>query len=539
MPRRPIFPTTLLGLTLILPTLALAADEKASTSDKPAVMLRFASLDHLRGDFRYLAEVVGQAEKAKQLDGIIQSKLGDRGLQGIDNKKSIGAYGWVGSFGIDSKLVVLVPVADKKAFVDFLSDTLDVKPDKGDDGLYTMNADKVPAPVYFRFANDYAYVTLRDKEVLDKDKLLAPSSVFPAGQVGTASVLVNIDQIPEDLREKALLAIENQLAAGKEHEMPGHTQAQIKFRDAVIDEVSARIKSLLNQGGETTLRLDLDRKAGDLSLAASAAGKPGSPLEKAIRDLGQVKSSTASLLHSSSALRGELNVRLPEKLQALLEPALKDAEKQALARAKDDNQREVLKTLLEGVMPTLKAAELDSAIDLQGPSDKGVYTLLGGIKIQDAAKLEKSLRDTAAHIPQLIKLDAEKAGHVNIHRIRPDKNLDAGARRTLGENPVYVAFRDDVMLIGAGERGLSALKEGLKAAPATGKVMELQMALGRLAPLAEDNITANIARKVFAGDKNNDGFRLSLEGGNALTLRLSIKAKVIDYVNQVEKAKKQ
>lgn len=539
MPRRPIFTMSLLGLTLILPALALAADEKVSASDKPAVTLRFASLDHLRGDFRYLAEVVGQAEKAKQLDELIKSKLGDKGLQGIDGKKPIGAYGWVGSFGIDSKLVVLVPIADKKAFLDFLSDTLDVKPDQGEDGLYTMNADKIPAPVYFRFANEYAYVTLRDKEVLDKGKLLSPSVVFPAGQIGTAALTVNIDQIPEDLREKALLAIENQLAAGKEQEMPGHTPAQKKFRDALIDEAGARIKSLLNHGGETTLRLDLDRKAGDFSLAASVAGKPGSPLAKTIGDLGQVKSSTASLLHSNSALRGELNVSLPEKLQALLEPALKDAEKQALAKTKEDSEREVLKTLLQGVMPTLKAAELDLAIDLQGPSDKGLYTLLGGIKIKDAAKLEKSVRDTAARFPQLIKLNAEKAGRVNIHRISPDKNLDAGTRRTLGENPLYVAFRDNVMLLGAGEKGLNAVKEGLIAAPTAGKVMDLQMALGRLAFLAKDDTSANIARKVFAGDKNSDRLHLSLQGGKSLILRLSFKAKLFDYVNQIDKAKKQ
>jgi hypothetical protein len=539
MQRRQLFAMNLLGLTLIVPALAPAADEKSSTSDKPAVLLRFASLDHLRGEFRYLAEVVGQAEKGKQLDGIIQSKLGEKGLQGIDTKKSIGAYGWIGSFGIDSKLVVLVPIADKKAFLDFISDTLDGKPDKGDDDLYTMNVERVPAPVYFRFANDYAYVTVRDKDVLDKDKLLAPSVVFATGQAGSASFTVNIDQIPEDLKEKALLAIENQLAAGKEQEMPGHTPAQKKFRDAVIDELGARIKSLLNHGGETTLRLDLDRKAGDLSLTLSTAGKPGSPLEKTIRDLGQVKSLTASLLHPNSALRGELNVSLSKKLQALLEPALKDAEKQALAKVKDESEREVVKTLLEGIIPTIQAADLDSAIDLQGPSEKGVYTLLGGIKIKNAAKLEKSLRDTAARYPKLIRLDAEKADEINIHRITPDKHLKANARRTLGENPVYVAFRDEVMLIGAGENGLSALKEGLTAAPAAGKVMELQMAMARLQPLANDDTVAQIARKVFADDKDSDRLRLSLEGGKALTLRLSFKAKLIDYIYQQARAKKQ
>jgi hypothetical protein len=538
MYQRPIFTAVLLGLTLVLPMRIQAADEQAAKNDKPAVTLRFASLDHLRGDFRYIAEVVGQAEKAKQLEGIIKSKLGEKGLEGIDNKKPIGAYGWVGKSGIDSEVVFLVPIADKKAFLDFIQTTFDVSPDKGDDDVYTV-VEKVPTPVYFRFANDYAYITARDKDVLAKDKLLTPAVVLPAAQIGTVSLTVNIDQIPDNLKEMALGVIENQLSAGKEKDMPGHTEAQKQLRDGIIDEVGARIKSLFNDGGETTLRLDLDRQAGDVSLTATVAGKPGSPLAKTIHQLGQIKSVTAPLLHPHSAFKGELNVSLPEKLQALLGPALKDAEKQALAKAKNDSEREVLNTLLEGIMPTLKAAELDTAFDLQGPNDKGVFTLLGGIKIKDGAKLEQSFRKSAARYPKVIQLDAEKVDELNIHRINPDKNLKAGARKTLGDNPLYVAIRENVLLLGAGENGLSALKKGLSASPTTGKVMELQMALARLAPLSDDETAAAIARKVFTGDKDNDRFSLSLEGGKALTLRLSLKVKLLDYVNQVEKAKKQ
>lgn len=539
MHKRPIFAAPLLGLMLALPVVARAADEKTPKSDKPAVILRLASLDHLRGDLRYLAEVVGEAEKAKQLDELIKSKLGEKGLQGIETKKPIGLYGWVGAFGIDSKAVFMVPIADKKAFLDLLSDTLDAKPEKGGDDVYTMNVEKVPAPVYFRFANDYAYITARDKDVLDKDKLLAPAVVLPAGQVGTTALTVNVDEIPDDLKEKALAVIENHFAGLKDKEMAGHTEAQKKLRDAAVDELSAHVKSLFNHGGETTLRLDLDRKAGELSLTASVAGKSDSPLANAIRNLGQIKSATAALVHAKSALRGELNVRLPEKLRALLPPALKDAEKQALAHAKNEKEREVLNTLIKGIMPTLKAAELDTAIDVQGPNDKGIYTILGGIKIKDPAALEKSMRETAARFPKQFSLDAENVNGVGIHRLNEEKDLKPGARRTLGENPIYFAFRDNVLLLGAGDKGLSALKGALTATPATGKLMELQVALARLVPLFDDPTQADVARKVFGDNKDGGRVRLTVEGGKALTLHLVVEAKLFDYVNRVEKAKKQ
>lgn len=538
MSKRPIF-AVLLGLTAMLPALVRAADEQTPKSDKPAVMLRLASIDQLRGDFRYLGDVLGEGEKAKQLDELIKSKLGEKGLEGIDSKKPIGAYGWVGPFGIDSKVVLLLPVANKKAFLDLLSDTLDVKPEKGDDDVYTMSVEKLPFAIYFRFANDYVYVTGRDKEVLDKDKLLAPAVALASGQIGVASLEVNIDAIPDDLKEKALAGIENQLAGIKEQEMQGHTEAQKKFRDAAVDELSAQLKSLFKHGGATTLRLDLDRKVGDVALTVSVAGTPGSPLANTIRDLGQIQSWTASLLHSDSALKGELNVSLPQKLRELLVPALQDAEKQMLAKAQDDNQRQVLKPLLEGVMPTLKAAELDTALDLRGPTAKGLYTLVAGIKVKDGSKMERSFLKAAARFPQVIDLDAEKADQINIHRIKLGKDLKHDARRSLGDNPLYVAFRGDVLLLGGGENGLGALKEALTTTPRTGKVMELQLALARVAPLFDNAGQADIARQVFGEGKTGDRARLSVEGGKALTLRLTLKAKLFDYFNRVEKAKKQ
>jgi hypothetical protein len=536
MSKPPIF-AALFVLTALVPI--RAADKETPKSDKPAVLLRLAALDHLRGNLRYLAEVVGETEKAKQLDELIKSKLGEKGLQGLDVTKPIGAYGWIGSFGIDSKAVILVPIADKKSFIDLLSDTLDAKPEKGDEDVYTMNVEKpLPVSIYFRFANGYAYITARDKEVLDKDKLLAPTAVLASGQVGAVSITVNLDEVPDGLKENALAVIENQLADLKDKEMAGHSEAQKKFSAAAVDELSAQIKSLFQHGSAATLRLDLDRKDGDLSLTATVAGKPGSPLADKIRALGRIQSHTAALVHPNSALKGELNVGLPQKLRELLGPALRDAEKQMLAKAKDEDHREVLNTVLKGIMPTLQAAELDTAIDLRGPNDKGLYTLVAGIKIKEGTKMERSFLKVAARFPKLVQLDAEKADQINIHRINPDKDFKSGTRRTLGNHPVYIAFQDDVLFLGAGEKGLSALKEALAAAPRTGKVMELQMALARLTPLFDDPTQAEVARQVFGDSKDGDRLRLSVEGGDALTLRLFLKAKLIDYVNRVEKAKK-
>jgi uncharacterized RmlC-like cupin family protein len=531
MYNRSFFAAALAGLLWVLPVSARADDQKATKGNKPAVVIRLASLDQLRGDFLYLAKLAGEEEKAKQIDALIKSQLDDKGLQGIGTKKPLAAYGSIGANGFDSQVVFLAPIVDQKAFLEMIENRLGTKPDKGKDEVYTLNVEKVPAPVYFRFANDYVYVTARDKDVLDKDKILAPSIVLPAGSNDTFSMTVDVSQIPDDIKNLALGTIENRLADLKEKEMPGHTEAQKKFHEAVVNEMGAHIKALFNHGGETTFRLNLDRKAGDFSLTLSVAGKPDTPLADSIRELGKVKSLTAALQSGPSAFKAEFNLALPEKLRKLLEPALKDAEKQALSKAKNDGERQIVNTILNSVMPTLKAAELDTAFTLQGPNSEGIYTLVGGVKVKNGEQLEQTIRKTFAH-DETVKLDIDKVGEVSIHRVSP-KNVDAGIRRAMGDNPMYVAIRGDAAFIALGDKGLEAVKKAAAVAPTTGKVIELQMALARLAPLMHDK--AALAKKVFGDDKGADQFVLTLEGGKALTLRLSAKAKLLDFLIRMKK----
>src|SRR5262249_31993911 len=126
------FRTALLGLMLVLPGVVLADDQQggkrapvpgqqAAIPGKPAIVLSVASYDRLRSDFLYLAGLAGQGEGAAQVDRLIAVQAGDRGLEGIDRKKPMGAYGWVGPLGDDSSLVLLVPVADQRAFLDLVN----------------------------------------------------------------------------------------------------------------------------------------------------------------------------------------------------------------------------------------------------------------------------------------------------------------------------------------------------------------------------------------------------------------------------------
>jgi hypothetical protein len=529
---------------LIMPAFARPAEEKAAKSNKPAVILRIAPFDKLMADARYLVEMAGQAEMAKQLDATIKSKIGDKGLEGIDPKKALGAYGWIGPAGIDSQIIALVPIADKKAFLDLL-DRLSVKVEEGQDGLYTASHEKLLVPVYFRFANQYVYITAQDKDALAKEKLLAPAAVLPDDATGAVAMTVNVDQVPENLKELALGNLDNHLAAAKEKEVPNETDLQKKFRTALIDEMGKHIKSLLKDGGEVKMRLGVDAKAADLSLSMSVAGKAGSPLATSIKDLGQMRTLGASVIGPNSAMNGVLNLSLPAKLRELLGPVIEEGEKKAVEKEKDKSKRDALAALLKALEPTLKNAELDVAADLRGPGDNGLYSAVASIKVKDGAAVEKTIRQVIGNLPadqrKAIAFDVEKVGSVGIHRVTPDKT-DEQSKQVFGDNPtVYFAVREDAMLVALGEKGLGALKEALGGEAKSSKVMEIQMAMSRLAPLmAKDNKSApEIAKEVFGKAKEGDKIHITVEGGDALKLRLGMKAQLLEFFYKLQQAKKQ
>jgi hypothetical protein len=557
--------TALLGLMLILPVVAPAADGPAG---KPALILSVASYEQLRADFFYLARLAGQDENAARIDALIEAQAGD-GLAGIDRKKPMGGYGWVGAHGDDSAAVLLVPVADQTAFLSLL-EHFNITARRGGDGVYSANVEQVPEPVFFRFANGYAYVTIRDKSVLADDRLLAPGVVLTGqGCAGTdqkpdslvdywtqnppadrlcrntetnvLTMIFNVDRVPDEFKDMLLEEFDLELSVAKVRDAPlFETEMQKKLRLLTIDEIARGVRTLIREGGEESLRLDLDRRAGDIALTYSVEGKPGSSMAAAIQDLGQARSTMAGLVRRDAAFNIQVNESLPEKLRETFAALLDDGRQQALANAKDLAERASLAMVFDAIMPTAKAAELDYSVSMLGPSRDGLYTIVGGLKVKDGGKLERAVRATAPAAVQKdptteVRFDVDKAGPVGIHRVT--FRTDEEWRRIFGDSPLHFAFRNDAVLVAMGPDALGVLKDALAVTPTMGKVTDLQFAVSRLAPLSKDRRgeAKEIARRVFTDDRD-DRFRLTLEGGQALKLRLAMKTKLIEFFSRVGQA---
>jgi len=533
--RARLVPALALLCLIGVPTAAFAApapedDKKA----KPAIVVQVQSIDELMANFKYLATLAGQEEVAKQFEGLLKSMTGPKGLEGIDTKRPIGLYGSIGPNLTDSTVVLLVPVADNKAVLDLLQ-RLNVKVEEGKDGVFSASEENIPFPIYFRFANKHAYVTINDAANIAKDKLLDPAKVLTAKATNVLTASLNIDAIPANLKDLAIQEIEQGIANLKEQKDPGETDAQHKLKGQILDEVSKQVIALIKDGGEVSLSLNIDRAKHDLSLEFSLSGKPDSKLAVSIADLGKAKSLFGGLIGKDSALNGLINVALPENVNKLLGPVIDEGIKKALEEEKDKAKREQAAKVFKALEPSLKAGELDVAFDLRGPSDKNLYTLVAGLKLKEGEAVEKLVRDLVKDLPEAdrakIKFDAEKAGSVKIHRIDVQKDLDEQLKQLFGDNPIYVAFRSDAVFVGAGEKGLSALKEALVAQPKAAPPFRLEASVARLVPLfAKDQKAILKAAEEAFKEKDSDKVRLVVEGGKALKLRLDAKAQIVKFI---------
>jgi hypothetical protein len=533
------------GLVLICLAATPFAARAADPKPLPSFVARMKSIDGLLDDLKYIAKLANKENEAVQLERMLRDAGDKNGLEGIDVKKPIALYGRIGANLADSEIVVMLPVADEKAFLALLN-RYEVKADKDKDGIYTVKDERLEqakVSAYFRFANNYAYITANNAKFIAKDKLMLPAQVLPTDKLTTLSLTLSIDQIPEELKQIALGQFELHLGNAKEETMPNETEAQKKFRIAALDETAIVVKQLLTDGQDLSLSFDIDRKTEDISLALTLSGKSGSALAKSIEDLGKAKSIGAGLIGPDSAMNMLVYLMMSDTLKKAFEPVIDEGFKKALETESDKTKRAIANRFLKLIDPTFKSGELDLGLNLRGPNANGFYAGVGALKLKNGLALEKEIKDLLKDAPAEDKkdldVDFEKVKDVSIHRIRPGKDYSDDAKKIFGENPVYVAFRDDAIFLSMGEGGLAAIKDAITGQAKPSKTLQFEIAMGRIAKLAppeEQPETTNAAKKAFATAKNGDRITLSVEGGKSLKLRAAMKAQVVTFFALVAEA---
>lgn len=550
-----LFRLSALALVLAVPA-ARADDKKTDAPTKkadpgPALLVRVQAINDLLKTAEYIRTLIpGEAGDQfelgyKALEAFIDKDKGS--IEGIDVKNPIGLYVAFGEeLSPTPPVVVLVPVVDQDAVMNALKERAKLTIEKEKDDVYKTDVPNVPFPLYFRFANKYAYVT-NDAQSIDPKTLPKPETILGGRPEHLLSVTLRIDRLPEAMKRMALAAVESQLAKGKEQPIPDELKGAKEFRDKAVDELAANIKELLDGGEQAALRLNVDPKAEEVAFELELTGQKGSKLAKDIMSIREHKSVVGGALASKdAALNINLSVGLPANLKQSFPPVvdelLKAVQKQGKIPAEIQTKAE---PLVNALLPTVKAGELDLGFTMVGPDKNDHYTLVAGLKLVDGKKVEQAIKDIAKkelppEVSGLIEFDAEKlAGGASLHVAKIADQIDEKGQKVLGKSDLYAAFRDDLLVLAIGPNAKDAIKRAIASQPADVGVLNVQVALSRIVPIMGDNAqelaaAKAAAEKVFGkGAAQADTIRFSIEGGDSLKIKAMAKGKAIRFLAEV------
>lgn len=526
-------------IVLLLPGLLLVppSARAGEKSDPPSVVVRVQSLDALLKNLNLVVKLVGQEEAARQIEGLVKSKIGNKGLEGIDPARPFGAYVRFGKAIDDIHGAILVPMVDQKAFLGLLENlSLEVKKDQ--DGIYTYKTNK-NIDVYFRFANQYLFITTVNTESIQDKNLVDPAKALSLPGSATISVLARIDQIPNDAKLIALAQLEETFLTAQRNAPANETKAQEEFRLAMLRDVHKMTANVIREAGDIRFDLEVNDKSKEMTVNLSVVGKPGSALATAIQTLGDLKSPLAGMLSKDNAFQGSFHLALPDSLRGALGKVIDEAAERSLEGIQDAAKKKQADSLFKALSPSAKAGEFQLVAAAIGPRNQQ-YTLVAALKLQDGDKLGATIhgliKDALNDLPPdqraRVQLDFDSAGGVKIHKFHlpSDKNIDALVKMT-GDDHLYLAFRKDALFLAMGNDALSTLKAAAGKTDSVGSspfVFDFDIA--RMAGLmAQTKDQRDLAAKLFSAGQSGR-VRLSMDGGNALTARLQIQLSALEFL---------
>jgi hypothetical protein len=535
----------LAGLAAAL-ALGTAANAQPA-AEQPTVEVKLKSVNVLLDKGEYLAGLAGKSEVFKQVREIVKQLSADgKGLEGIDPAKPFAFSATLTQDVINSPVLVMVPIADEERFLKLLKERAQLAPEKADDGTF-----KIAVPVinelYLRFANGYVYIG-RTVKSLDPKAIPAPNTVFGKDDGAVGSAVLHIDRIPDGLKQFVLGQLELGIAEQKKNANLDDNPAKKLGFDLFTENALSGIKSFVEDSKELSVRVFIDEKTDEMSGELTLTAKSGTTLAKNLANLSGKTSLPAALIGPAkdAAVRGSVKAGFPEgvkkDLAKLVDTGIDEILKDVQAEAKPIAEK-ALKTLA----PTLKSGELDAAFALNGPDDKGRYTLIGAVGVKNGRDIEKLAKDLVAeyggHLANEVAFDFDvaKVGSFNLHTITI-KNVPPDLDRVFGTGKIWVATSDDYVALSIEPDG-AALKAGLKATPAAAPVASLDIAFARVLPLAAKDVPPDELKKKLAaafpgGDATGkDTLTVTITGGNQLTVKGKLKGGGIRLLTSLEQFK--
>lgn len=261
---------------------ALVALAPASAQE---VVLSVRSYDDLVDNVKHVLKMAGMDDRAQQIDGMLALLGAGNQPSGINTKKPFGLY--IREYveeGANTPVVIFIPVTKPEEFLDLLRQA-GMEPGKPDEGIYTLET-PLGITLHLRFANNYAYTAPEAEYV--KGQLPDPAKFLPAAnKKNLIALTARIDRIPDKVKRQMLqdLALQRIEEALKRED---ETEEQFRTRQAVSKALNDVLTMFVEEGKDLSASLDVDQKAGSVSVAIEATAVKGSQLAQRIQEFAPV-----------------------------------------------------------------------------------------------------------------------------------------------------------------------------------------------------------------------------------------------------------
>ena len=310
--------------------------------------------------------------------------------------------------------------------------------------------------------------------------------------------------VPEGLREKFL----SQVKQGLQQDAAQHADESAEeyaSRKKIIDQLGTYLPRVLGQLDQVVFGWGLDRTAEKAFVDVSVTAKPGTETAEEMGLAAKATTSFAGFHVPGAALNANWGGPLPASKQEIAASIIEAVRGKGLSdieKKSPEDKRAVAKELLNDAAQLLqkivKGGHTDGAATvLVGP--KAATGLLAGY-VADGALLDKILHTLAKaaladhpELDQFVKLDTEKSGEINFHKISipiPAGNKDSEkAVQLIGETlDIVIGVGKENAYLAAGRDAMTTLKKAIDASVRAGaksvSPLEISLAVKPVASFA-------------------------------------------------------
>jgi len=442
---------------------AFSVPRVATAENKSAPNISLVQIDAegMIADLKYLVLDLAEDKKGwSNLDELLPTFL-----EGIDQQRPIRIDILLGE-NQQERYRLILPISDLGEFRDNL-EVFEISSKKQRNGPYKLGNLFIG---FMQYLKELQYVIISEKleEVEEiKDPLKRVQELIDAKY--DFSALITNEKEGVDLRKKSMTKTREQLQAAIKKKRD-ETQNAYDLRKLAFTHQMDEAERLFAESQKMVIGWTTDAAKNEGRLDFTLKAIEGTSLEESIKQFATKPSYFANVpVKQDGILNGRINHPLDEMRKAnitefykLLLPSLKER----IQDNKDfsDKQKEAGSKIAELIIEMLDAGKetslIDGFIDTNSAAD-GKYTLLGGIRSTDGAKL----KEVVELLPQLMKgqtveLNVVDEENLKVHKVNIREDYKSGFEELFGAGEsLYVGSTPEALWISAGPDAIQRIKD--------------------------------------------------------------------------------